>query len=79
VASLVIMMIYLVDDEFPQGRYAVPEWLWVVPAVLSLWLGRIWLLVHRQKMHDDPIAFALRDPPSLLMGSMVALAFALAV
>jgi 4-hydroxybenzoate polyprenyltransferase len=79
VASLVIMMIYLVEEGFPQGRYAVPEWLWVVPVVLSIWLGRIWLLVHREQMHDDPIAFALRDPPSLMLGAMAGLAFALAV
>ncbi len=79
IASLVIMMIYLVEEGFPQGSYGVPEWLWAVPAVLSLWLGRIWLLVHRQQMHDDPIAFALRDPPSLAMGMAMAVAFALAV
>jgi 4-hydroxybenzoate polyprenyltransferase len=79
VASLVIMMIYLVEEGFPQGRYAVQEWLWVVPVVLSIWLGRIWLLVHRQQMHDDPIAFALRDRPSLVLGAIAGLAFALAV
>jgi 4-hydroxybenzoate polyprenyltransferase len=79
VASLVIMMIYLVEEGFPQGSYSVPEWLWVVPLALSIWLGRIWLLVHRQQMHDDPIAFALRDRPSLMLGAMAGLAFVLAV
>lgn len=79
VASLVIMMIYLVQEGFPQGSYSMPEWLWVVPVVLSIWLGRIWLLVHRQQMHDDPIAFALRDRPSLMLGAAAGLAFVLAV
>ena len=79
IASVVIMMIYLVEEGFPQGSYAVPEWLWVVPVVLSIWLGRIWLLVHRQQMHDDPIAFALRDRPSLMLGATAGLAFVLAI
>jgi 4-hydroxybenzoate polyprenyltransferase len=79
IASLVIMMIYLVEEGFPQGSYATPAWLWVIPVVLAIWLGRIWLLVHRGQMHDDPIVFALRDRASLLLGATAALAFVLAL
>jgi hypothetical protein len=40
---------------------------------------RIWLLAHRGELDDDPVAFAVHDGPSLLMGMFVAGAFALAV
>jgi len=33
---------------------------------IFLWLARIWLLCHRGELHDDPVAFALKDGPSLI-------------
>ena len=28
------------------------------------WIGRIWLKVGRDEMHDDPLVFAISDPGS---------------
>ena len=43
--------------------------------MLAIWLGRIWLLAHRGRMDDDPVSFALRDWPSLVLGILVAAFF----
>ena len=40
-----------------------------------LWLSRIWLLSQRGELDDDPVAFALRDRPSLMLGAALGLAF----
>jgi len=74
--AIVIMVLYLIEDAFGAGFYAEPEFLWAFPAVLFLWVGRIWLLSARGELNDDPVAFAVRDRTSIVMAAVMALAFA---
>jgi len=78
-ATVLIMVIYLVNDAFPAGFYKQPAYLWGFPAILFLWMSRIWLLCHRGALHDDPVAFALRDRLSLCYAGVVFTLFAAAV
>jgi hypothetical protein len=77
--SILIVVLYLVDEVFPAGTYREPAMLWAVPPLLFLWIGRIWLLANRGEMHDDPVIFALRDRVSYLLGALVGAAFLLAL
>lgn len=77
--SVVIMLLYMTNDAAPSGFYHQPGWLYAIPALLTLWLMRIWLLSNRMLLHDDPVVFALRDRISLLLGVAVAIAFYLAL
>ena len=45
---------------------------WPLAALLLLWTGRMWLMAHRGAIHDDPVAFALRDRPSRALGLLTA-------
>ena len=74
IASVLIFMIYLVAEPIHAERLSDPSWLWVVPAVLGIWLPRVWLLAARGEMHDDPVVFAVRDKASLCLGSLALLA-----
>jgi 4-hydroxybenzoate polyprenyltransferase len=47
--------------------------------IIFLWLARIWLLCHRGELHDDPVAFALKDGPSLIYGALMAAMFGAAI
>ena len=67
-ASLVFFL-YLVDPASPSSRYPHPQMLWCVCVILAYWLGRVWLLAGRGEMHDDPVAFALRDRTSLFLAA----------
>jgi 4-hydroxybenzoate polyprenyltransferase len=78
-AAILIGILYLVEDAFPRGFYASPAFLWLMPAILFLFLGRIWLLCHRGKLHDDPVAFALNDRTSQFLGLLMGLTFAAAL
>ena len=78
VASVVIFMIYLAIEPEHARRLSDPEWLWVVPAMLGFWLPRVWLLARRGEVHDDPVVFALKDPPSLVLGAVAFLAILVA-
>ncbi|BBE71234.1 UbiA family prenyltransferase [Oharaeibacter diazotrophicus] len=77
--AVLIFVMYLVEDAFPQGFYARPELLWAMPAILFLFLGRVWLVAQRGNMRDDPVAFALKDRVSLALGTAMGLVVAAAV
>ncbi len=77
--AVLINVEYLLVDAFPRTVYSNTDWLWTIPPTLFLFLGRIWLLSHRGQLLDDPVAFALKDRVSLLLGAMMAAGFMLAV
>ena len=79
VASLLIMVLYIVEEVLRRGVYTNPKMLWGVPIALAIWVGRIWLLAHRGRMNDDPVSFALRDKASIVLGTAVGILFVLAL
>lgn len=50
---------------------------WLLSALLLVWTGRMWLMAHLGRIHDDPVAFALRDSPSRAFGIAVTTVLAL--
>lgn len=78
-SAVLVMVLYLINEAFRAGFYASPGFLWAFPCVLFLWLGRVWVLSGRDELNDDPVAFAVKDPPSIMLGVVMALAFAAAV
>jgi 4-hydroxybenzoate polyprenyltransferase len=66
--AVLIMILYLINEAFGATFYRSPSLLWALPAILFLWLSRIWLLVGRNELDDDPLRFAVRDNVSLLLG-----------
>lgn len=77
--SVVVMMLYLWTDAMPTGLYGSLGPLYLVPAVLGLWLMRIWLLAHRGTLNDDPVIYAIRDRGSWAHAGAVAALWGLAV
>lgn len=76
ISAVVVMILYLIEDAYPRQFYANPAFLWALPAILFLFLGRVWLLSGRRQMHDDPVAFALKDRVSVLLGVLMSVALA---
>ena len=76
--SIAIMVLYIIFDAFKRTFYGDTIWLWAMPLIMFLWICRIWLMAVRDKLNDDPVAFALRDPPSLGLGGTMCAAFLLA-
>jgi len=76
--AVLIMVLYLIHEAFGAMFYRSPVVLWCLPAILFLWLGRIWLLVGRDEVDDDPLWFALRDNVSLALGAAMVIAFLVA-
>ncbi|NTA39807.1 UbiA family prenyltransferase [Agrobacterium salinitolerans] len=75
IASLVVFMIFVLQELTPGLAYTNPAFLTGISLMLSIWLGRIWLLSHRGQMNDDPVSFAIRDKVSIGLGIVVAILF----
>jgi 4-hydroxybenzoate polyprenyltransferase len=75
VASILILVLYLMEAAFPTGFYTAPVFLWAMPVLVGGWLTRVWLLAHRGQLDDDPVAFAIRDKVSVALGAALAVSF----
>jgi 4-hydroxybenzoate polyprenyltransferase len=77
-ASAGFLSLYLTSLPNSAAAYGAPQFLWIAPVAITLWLGRIWLLSQRGELDDDPVVFAMRDKVSIALGLSVAMAFVLA-
>jgi 4-hydroxybenzoate polyprenyltransferase len=73
--AVLILILYLIEEAFSAEFYSSPDWLWCLPPILFLWLGRIWLLAGRNQLDDDPIRFAVGDKTSLALGVAMIIVF----
>jgi 4-hydroxybenzoate polyprenyltransferase len=65
--SCLLLALYL-QDEAVKAQYAQPDWLWGVCGIVLLWICRVWMLISRGSMNDDPVFFAVRDRWSWVSG-----------
>jgi 4-hydroxybenzoate polyprenyltransferase len=79
VAAALVLFEWVASDAYPIGHYPSPQWLWATPFLVFLWTTRIWLKSHRGRLDDDAVLFALKDPPSWLLGALLVVCFGLAL
>jgi 4-hydroxybenzoate polyprenyltransferase len=77
VAGVLVYCLYITSPDVLQ-LYSRPDYLWLGLPMLLYWLGRVWILVARDEVSDDPVLFALRDPTSYAVGLLLAMAIWLA-
>jgi 4-hydroxybenzoate polyprenyltransferase len=66
--SILVLALYVNDGS--KGMYRHPEVLWLMCPPVLYWILRIWRKSFRGELHDDPVVFALRDWPSLVVGGL---------
>ncbi len=65
--SAFVFTMYL-NSEWVAQLYSRPDLLWLFCPLLLYWITRIWMLAWRGRMHDDPLAFAAKDPHTYIVG-----------
>jgi 4-hydroxybenzoate polyprenyltransferase len=78
IGSVIIMVLYIIEDAFRQSFYGSTQFLWGFPALIFLLICRIWLVTFRGEMHDDPVRFVIRDRHSLMLLALFVVCFYLA-
>ena len=58
--SGLVLAIYI-NSEVVKKLYLHPGWLWLLVPAFLYWSSRVWVLVGRGSMNEDPIVFATRD------------------
>jgi 4-hydroxybenzoate polyprenyltransferase len=76
--SVLVLALYI-NSEQVMALYRRPLALWLICPLLLFWIGRMWLLAHRGRVHDDPIVATVRDPASYAVGALVAAVLYLAL
>ena len=69
-AAVVVFAIYISGPDVVK-LYHQPRLLWLTVPLMILWLNRVWLLASRGEMDEDPVAFALTDSMSQVIGIVV--------
>lgn len=71
-ASCVVYCLYVASPGV-ETLYARPDLLWPGLPLLLYWQARVWIFTVRGSLHDDPIAFALRDRVSWAVAAALGL------
>jgi 4-hydroxybenzoate polyprenyltransferase len=72
IGAVVIMVLYVVEEASSSRFYGSTAEIWAVPALIFLFVIRIWLVSVRGEMTDDPVAFAIKDKASIgLLGLLI--------
>ena len=61
--SALVLALYINGDTV-RALYSSPAVLWLLCPLLLYWIARVWVLAARGAMNEDPVLFAMRDPPS---------------
>jgi 4-hydroxybenzoate polyprenyltransferase len=75
--AAIVLALYLQSDTVKRF-YASPAWLWLLVPVFLYWISRIWVLVNRGEMDEDPVLFATRDRVTYLAALLSAAVLVLA-
>jgi 4-hydroxybenzoate polyprenyltransferase len=76
--SVLVLCLYINGAEI-DGQYQRVEALWFLVPLLLYWVSRIWFLARRGELGGDPVAFAVRDPSSLVTGALMGVIVLVAV
>jgi 4-hydroxybenzoate polyprenyltransferase len=75
--SILVLALYISESPEVGQLYASVPLLWFLCPVILYWIMRLWFIARRGEFPEDPVAFALTDRNSLLVGVLVvALLFA---
>ncbi len=77
-ASVMVLALYI-NSEVVQQYYSNMGALWLICPLMLGWVSHMWFAAYRNRMHDDPILFALRDVVSLACALMLAALFVVAI
>ncbi len=68
--AVLVLALYISSKEVLL-LYSHADVLWLVCPVMLYWISRVWMLAYRNRMDDDPVVFAVKDPKSYLMAALI--------
>jgi len=80
-AGMVAILVLALFAHEPETavHYDNPKLLWLLCLPLIYRLNRMWMMARRGEVEGDPVAFAVKDPRSILIGLTMASIFFVAL
>lgn len=69
--SILVLALFAADSA-ATGQYGTPHLLWFACLPLLYWINRVWMMARRGQVDGDPVAFALKDKRSIVLGAATA-------
>ena len=67
--AVLVLVLYIQHDNV-KVLYPNSKALWFLCPVFMYWVGRLWIMAGRGEMQEDPVAFAVRDRKSWVIGGL---------
>ena len=74
--AVMVLALYINSPEVVL-LYRHPQVLWLLCPILIYWISRLALIANRGHLDDDPVAFALKDRATWVVGALAAVVLAL--
>jgi len=71
--AVLVFILYLNNSPDVRLLYSKPAVLWLISPILLYWLSRVWWLLQRGILHEDPVLFTLSDRVSYICGILILL------
>lgn len=71
----ILVLALFANDAAATTHYTHPKWLWFACVPLLYWINRVWIMARRGQVDGDPVAFALKDRRSIVLGLLTGLIF----
>lgn len=68
----ILVLALFINGSAPEYAHGTPELLWGLCLILLYWQSRVWMMARRGQVSGDPIAFAITDRRSLVLGALAA-------
>ncbi|MDH6153060.1 hypothetical protein OKW46_007050 [Paraburkholderia sp. WSM4179] len=76
--AVLVLALYMKSTDVTV-LYSHPHRLWILCCLLLYWINRVWMVAFRGEMHDDPIAYAIKNCSSLLTNALCVVAVLIAI
>tara|TARA_B100001093_G_C26852981_1_gene1025993 strand:+ start:1103 stop:2518 length:1416 start_codon:yes stop_codon:yes gene_type:complete len=76
--SMAVFSMYIISES-SGALYSNTSYLFIAGVLLFIWLLRVFHLTYKEKMHDDPIIFSMKDKTSYIIVVSILLAFYMAI
>ncbi len=67
----ILVLALFANDMSHMSTYKAPQLLWLLCLPLLYWINRIWMMARRGEVDGDPVAFAVRDRRSMVLGMVM--------
>jgi 4-hydroxybenzoate polyprenyltransferase len=70
--AVLVLALYINSENATMKRlYSQPWALWLICPLLMYWITRLWFVVKRRELNEDPILYALQDRVAITVGILI--------